>query len=239
MTVDNKIPRLTSVPAPCSNERIATTVAVVSKVCGVSIVEQSLRQSGSPGPSALRSAYCRETAMAEAVDAHHLDITRVSCQIETDHNHEIGEHQNASFEVVALALTIHIAEQEHTENDSHHVPLREDEVEGVIQKFFRIDIAAADSAEKDKGGNLEEANLESISRTDLHGKRNIAVHGERDGVLCTRCQLQSLLSRGEHTKNSVVLGTSANRVMPKNFSSMSTLSNTTSTVLTKISAMIA
>ena len=109
-----------------------------------------------------------QSRFIEAVDAQHLDITRVSCQIETDHNHEICQHQNASFKVVALALAIHIAEQEHAENDSHHVPLREDEVESVIQKLFRIDIAAADSAEKDKGGNLEEANLEGISRTDLH-----------------------------------------------------------------------
>lgn len=44
---------------------------------------------------------------------------------------------------------------------------------------------------------------------------------------------------GGLTKNSVVLGTRAKRVIPRNFSSMSTLSSTTSTVFTRISAMMA
>ena len=155
----------------------------------------------SPRPSATRPAYRLEAArvssqseFVEAVDAHHLDITRVSCQVETNHNDQVGQHQDAPLEVVALALAVDVAEQEHAEDDGHHVPLREDEVEGVVQELLGINVPAVDSAEKDEGGNLEQAHLESIGRADLHGKRDVAIHGERDGVLCTKCKPQGSLS---------------------------------------------
>ena len=109
-----------------------------------------------------------QSKCVEAVNAHNLNVTRISCQIETDHNHQIGQHQNAAFEVVALALAIYIAEQEDAEDDRHHVPLRENEVEGVVEKLFRIDVAPADRAEKDEGRDLEETDLESICRPNLH-----------------------------------------------------------------------
>lgn len=132
------------------------------------------RQSGSPSPSATSSLRRLKTALAsqskciEAVNAHHLDITRISCEIETDHDHQVGQHQDASFEVIALALAVYVAEQEDAEDDRHHVPLRENEDERVIEKLFRIDVARGDSAEKDKGGDLEQADLESICRTNFH-----------------------------------------------------------------------
>ena len=155
----------------------------------------------SPRPSATRPAYRLEAArvssqseFVEAVDTHHLDITRVSRQVETDHNDQVGQHQDAPLEVVALALAVDVAEQEHAEDDGDHVPLGEDEVEGVVQQLLRINVPAVDGAEEDEGGNLEKAHLESIGRADLHGKRDVAIHGERDGVLCTKCKLQSSLS---------------------------------------------
>lgn len=128
----------------------------------------------SPSPSASSPAHRLEIALVsqsecvKAVDAHHLNVARVSCEIETDYNNQIGQHQDASFEIVALALAIHIAEQENAEDDGHHVPLRKNEIECVIQKLIRIDVGAMDGAEKDKDGDLEEANLKSVSRTDLH-----------------------------------------------------------------------
>ena len=123
----------------------------------------------SPSPSASSPAHRLEAApvsqseCVKAVDAHHLNITRVSCQIETNHDNQIGQHQNASFKIVALALAIHIAEQENAEDDGHHVPLRKNEIECVIQKLFRINVGAVDGAEKNKDGNLKQANLESVS----------------------------------------------------------------------------
>ena len=116
----------------------------------------------SPRPSATRPAYRLEAAgvspqseLVEAVDAHHLDITRVSRQIEADDDDQVGQHQDAPLEVVALALAVDVAEQEHAEDDGHHVPLREDEVEGVVQELLGINVPAVDGAEKDEGGYLE------------------------------------------------------------------------------------
>jgi hypothetical protein len=40
---------------------------------------------------------------------------------------DVGENQDAAFEVVAFALAVHVAQQEDAENDGDHVPLREDE----------------------------------------------------------------------------------------------------------------
>ena len=215
MTVDSLLPRF--IYCPIASLASATLKQMFCRESGhktsksrvsVSTLSSPPRQIGggggsgtSPRPSATRPAYRFEAARVssqsefiEAVDAHHLDITRVSRQVETDHDDQIGQHQDAPLEVVTLALAVDVAEQEHTEDNGHHVPLREDEVEGVFQQLLGINVPAVDGAEEDEGGNLEEAHLESIGRADLHGKRNVAIHGERDGVLCTKCKLQSLLS---------------------------------------------
>ena len=96
-----------------------------------------------------------QSEFVEAVDAHHLDVTRVSRQVKTDHNDQVGQHQDASLEVVALALSIDIAKQKYAEDDGHHIPLREDEVKGVVQELLGVNVPAVDGAEKDEGGNLE------------------------------------------------------------------------------------
>ena len=122
----------------------------------------------------------------EAVDAHELDVARVARHVEADDYDQIGQHEDATLEVVALALAIHVAEEEDAENHRHHVPLWEDEVEGVLEELLGLDVAAANGAEEDEGGDLEQADLKSVGRADLHGKRDVAVHGEGDGVLCTQ-----------------------------------------------------
>lgn len=151
------------------------------------------RELGSPSSSATRSAYRLEIAIVsqsqfvEAVDAHHLDLTRISGQIEADDDDEVGQHQDAALEVVAFAFAINVAEQENAEDDSHHVPLREDEVECVLQELFGFDVPPVHGAKEDKGGDLEQANLQGISRTNLHRQRDVTIHSERDGVLCIEC----------------------------------------------------
>ena len=96
-----------------------------------------------------------QSESVEAVDAHHLDITRISRQVEPDYNDQVGQHQYAPLEVVALALAVDVAEQEHAEDDGHHVPLREDEVEGVVQELLGINVPTVDGAEEDEGGYLQ------------------------------------------------------------------------------------
>ena len=173
------------------------------------------------------------------VDAHHLDIRRVSRKVEAHHHDEVRKDQDAAFKVVALSLAINVAEEEDAKDHCDHVPLREDEVEGVVEQVLRFDIAAVDGAEKDEGWYLEEADLQSIGGANFHREGNITIHGEGDGILKNMSATSSSLGEIVLTKNSVVFGTNANKVMPKNFSSMSTLSRTTSTVFTRISAIIA
>ena len=67
----------------------------------------------------------------EPIDTHVFNICGPTRQVKADHDDKIGQQKYAALEVVALALSIHIAEQEHAKNHRHHVPLRENKVECV------------------------------------------------------------------------------------------------------------
>ena len=56
-----------------------------------------------------------------------------------------------------------------------HVPLGEDEREGVLDEGGRVvdDVGAVDGGEEDEGGDLEEADLEGVGGADFHGKRYV------------------------------------------------------------------
>ena len=181
MTVNRPVPRLTPFPQRHAHQtnvlqRLRPPNFGEPRFLSLNHVPHSTAETrGSPSSSPTCPTHGFETAVVssqsesvEAVDAHHLNIARVARQVETDHDYEIGQHQDAPLEVVALAFAVDVAEQEHTKDDGHHVPLREDEVEGVVQKLFGCNVPAVDGAEKDKGGDLEETDLESIGRTDLH-----------------------------------------------------------------------
>ena len=53
----------------------------------------------------------------------------------------------------------------------------------MVGKVHGVDVAAMNGGEQDEGGDLEEADLQSVGGADLHGKGDVAVHGEGDGVL--------------------------------------------------------
>src|SRR3569833_1254191 len=100
---------------------------------------------------------------------------------------EVAEQQDAPLEVVALALAVHVAEQEHAEDDRDHVPLREEQGEGVAGEVGvgvrGRQLHGEGGREEDEGGDLQQADLQRVGRTDLHRECNVAVHSERDGVL--------------------------------------------------------
>ena len=57
---------------------------------------------------------------------HGIHVT-VSRQIESNDHHQIREQENRALEVVTLSFSMDVRQEEHTENDSNHVPLREDQ----------------------------------------------------------------------------------------------------------------
>ena len=115
--------------------------------------------------------------------SHHLSIARVPRQIKPDHNNQICQHENTPFEIIAFALAIHVAQEENAQDHSHHVELREDEVEGVVSESRRVDVGGVHGGEEDEGGDLQEADLEGVGGADFHREGDVAVHGEGDGVL--------------------------------------------------------
>lgn len=122
-------------------------------------------------------------------------------KVESDQHDQITEDQDATLKVVALSFAVHVREQDDTENDGDHVPLWEDEGEGVAGDFFSAatnntgvtstnptnkGITRVQSREGNEGGYLEKTDLQGIGGSDFHGQGNVAVHGERDGVLIVK-----------------------------------------------------
>ena len=133
-------------------------------------------------PLRLESTLMPQGKRIHWIDTQHFNIRRIACEIEPHDDNEVGKDQDTAFEIITLALAIDVAEEEDAENDSHHVPLWEDEVKGVAEQVFRIDVAAVNGAIQHQDRNLEETDLQSVCRANLHGESYIAVHGEGDGV---------------------------------------------------------
>jgi hypothetical protein len=55
--------------------------------------------------------------------------------------------------------------------------------ESVVYDSIWVNESAVDGAKKNEGWDLEEANLEHISRADFHRQRNIAIHRKGYSVL--------------------------------------------------------
>lgn len=122
----------------------------------------SKRSSIASLPHSPEGARVAQSKSVKPVNAHHLRVGRVPGEIKPHHNDEIRKHQYTPLEVIALPLTVHIAQQEHAENHSHHVPLRKDETEGVIEQVLGTDISAMYRTEEHQRRDLKETDLQGI-----------------------------------------------------------------------------
>src|SRR5450756_403092 len=79
---------------------------------------------------------------------------------ESHHNDKIAEEEDGSLEVIALPLAVHVAEKEDAQNNSDHIPLGEDEAEGMVDELIVNEPLSINGAEQHQSGNLKQANLE-------------------------------------------------------------------------------
>ncbi len=142
----------------------------------------SKRSALAPPPHSLKRALVAHSQSIKPIHTHHLHIGRIPRQIKPHHNDKIGKHQYTALEVIALPLAVHVAQQEHAEDDGHHVPLRENEAEGVIEQGLGTDVLPVYGAEKHQCRDLQETDLQGVGGADLHREGDVAVHGEGNGV---------------------------------------------------------
>lgn len=157
--------------------------------------------------------------------------------------------------VVALSFDIRVSHQEYCKDDDHDVPTWEDETSiGVVvihhlvkQKGKRNlrervgDLShlrrSIPGGKGDHGRDLEKTYLKRIRRTDFHAMIGGETSADED-IALNSANLNAMFPFKANEiafMNSVVLGTKAKRVMPRNFSSMPEPSNTTSTTSTRSS----
>lgn len=66
---------------------------------------------------------------------------------EPDHDDEIAEKENRALEVIALPLTVHVAEKKYAQDDSNHIPLGENKAESMVDEVFLNKILSVNGAE--------------------------------------------------------------------------------------------
>ena len=155
--------------------------------------------------------------------------------------------------IVSLSLDVGVCEEEDGEYDRHDVPAREYQSNTVISRNSTkecIDTQREDASARDvcssyrlihsrKGDHcwyLQKANLKSVSRPNFHTEYKRSAVRQRHTL--TKIYLNamfSLMAKDMAFMNSVVLGTSAKSVIPRNFSCMPDPPRTTSTISTRIS----
>lgn len=96
----------------------------------------------------------------EALHAHRL--RGEAAEVVPDHDDEVRQHQDAALEVVALALAVHVAEEEDAEDDGDEVPLGEEEVECVRCWVASFGDAGPEGRVEDESGDLKEADLKGV-----------------------------------------------------------------------------
>lgn len=110
----------------------------------------------------------------------------IPTEVIPSHHHQVTQQQYAALEVIALSFAVHVAQQEDAQNHGNHVPLREQERKSVPGCFKGVGGRHwIDCREENESWNLQEADLKGVGGTDFHGQGDVAVHSERDGVLCT------------------------------------------------------
>lgn len=63
------------------------------------------------------------------------------------------------LEVIAFPFTVHVGQEENTEDDSNKVPLGEHKVKGMANDFLRVQRGRIERAESYQCGYLEQADL--------------------------------------------------------------------------------
>ena len=84
----------------------------------------------------------------------HIINTCKTRVVKPDNYHQVTEEQDRSFEIIALPFAVHVAEQEDTEYHSNHIPLWENEAEGVLNRDRFGCPMGVDSAEQNQRWNL-------------------------------------------------------------------------------------
>lgn len=118
-------------------------------------------------PSIRRSAN-RLVTLILTIGSHDIEplhthrIRGEAAEVVTDNNNKVGQHQDAALEVVALSFSIHVAQQEHAQDNRHHIPLREQEGEGVQCRITTGRNTWPERRVKDERGDLKQADLQSV-----------------------------------------------------------------------------
>ena len=88
-------------------------------------------------------------ASSDYVETAHAHVCHIchAGEPESNHDDEIAEKKNGALEVIALALTVHVAEKKYAQDDSDHVPLRENEAESVVDEVILTKPLSIDGAE--------------------------------------------------------------------------------------------
>jgi hypothetical protein len=55
-----------------------------------------------------------------------VHLIPIPTEIKSNDDHQIAQQQYTPLEVIALPLSVHVRQQEHAQDDGHHVPLREE-----------------------------------------------------------------------------------------------------------------
>ena len=69
-----------------------------------------------------------------------VKIRPEAAEVIASNHHEVTEQQNTALEIVTLAFAVHVAQQEDTQDNRHHIPLWEEETERVstdlLHRYF-------------------------------------------------------------------------------------------------------
>ena len=68
---------------------------------------------------------CTQGERVEAIHAQSVHVA-VARKVKPNHDDQVGQDKDGSFEVVALAFAVDVGKQKDAKDDGDHVPLRED-----------------------------------------------------------------------------------------------------------------
>ena len=167
------------------------------------------------------------------------------------------QHQYATAIVIAASLQIDVRKQEDGEDYTNSIPAREDETARVscvsseqsfrcrnIRECAMYHALLANAIYEGKeyhGRNLKQADLKCVRGPDFHTVVCISLPPDAGIAGESRTHLRAMfpfMANAMAFMNSVVFGTKAKRVTPRNFSGIPDPSRTTSTTSTRISVEV-
>ena len=150
--------------------------------------------------------------------------------------------------VVTLGLDVCVGHKEHGEDDDDNIPSGQNQtwgnvLEGVegVERRATVPESLRDGAhliwsvpggESHHSRDLKQTNLESVRRTDFHTVETLVSNVKHYSWVSHLRAMFPFRANEIAFMNSVVFGTRANRVIPRNFSSIPDPSSTTSTTPT-------